>query len=160
MLCRTSPFISRLTSRQQFHFPLRIPLVNSSARFIFLSRSTTLGDGCKWPNISHQNALFAVKCFVCPSSRSTQQRRLHEIVHRNDANQLIYSVDVQHTIRKNSFQIFNRPSGKRRTWSWGDEVKSIRWLRHEEFPVGRKRSDHNGERYANMTNVSFAIWNG
>ena len=48
----------------------------------------------------------------CPSSRSTQQRQLYEIVHRNDANQLIYSVDVQHAIRKNSIQIFNRPSGK------------------------------------------------
>jgi hypothetical protein len=48
----------------------------------------------------------------CPNSGSTQQRRFNEIVQPNDANQLIYSVDVQHQIRKNSIQIFNRPSGK------------------------------------------------
>jgi hypothetical protein len=35
-----------------------------------------------------------------------QQRQFNEIVHRNDANQLLYSVDVQHTIRKNSFSNF------------------------------------------------------
>ena len=55
------------------------------------------------------------------------------------------------------FQIYSQ-CGKCQTWSWDTEVKSIRWLGHAEFPVGRDCSHHNGERYANGKNVSLSLW--
>ena len=76
----------------------------SSARFIFLCRSTTLRDEGKWGSIRHQTALLPVKCSIgaVPVAVLITKKRLDEFVHRNDTKQWFYSFDVQQTIRINS----------------------------------------------------------